>query len=138
MSKCLSALVAGQAYGVSGTGSAQVIGYVDMSAYDCLLCVVSNSLSVDTGIDAFILRGATSDAGAGAVTLATHAIDDAYDDDSDNLVLEVTTDDLVNAGQSIRYVSAVVTAANVHVYAVTYIRGFPKYAKTGLTANVLA
>ena len=124
--------------GTTATNATDV-GWVDMKDYDALLVTAFASTLTGAGVTAFSILGNTASDGSGAdVTITSHAVASAPDAVADYLVLECNKDEIVAAGETLRYVSANVTMANAaDENVVTYIQR-AKTLKAGNTADVVA
>ena len=119
--------------------NAHDIGWVDMKDYDRILVTAFASALTGVGVTAFSIIGNTDASGGGSdVTIVSHAVGSAPDAVGDYLVLECSKDDIVAAGETLRYVSANITMANAaDENVVTYIQE-AKTAKASNTADVVA
>jgi len=115
------------------------IGWVDMKDYDKILVTAFASALTGAGVTAFSILGNTASDGSGSdVTVVSHAVGSAPDAVGDYLVLECNKDEIVAAGETLRYVSAnLAMANNADENVVTYIRE-AKTAKASNTADVVA
>ena len=119
--------------------NAHDIGWVDMKDYDAIMVTAFASALTGVGVTAFSILGNTASDGSGSdVTITSHAVGSAPDAVGDYLVLECNKDEIVAAGETLRYVSANVTMANAaDENVVTYIRR-AKTLKASNTADVVA
>jgi len=115
-------------------------GWVDAQNFRKFAVATCASALTGVGVTALVLQGNTASDGSGTdVTLATHAVGTAPDAVGDMLYLEADLDDAAVGTDGIRYVNALVTAANAaDDTVVTYILSEAKYPAAGLSADVIA
>lgn len=118
------------------------IAWVDLSLFERIL--VSAMLVAGTGLLTFKLFASESASGAGTpVEVKAHADPTVADAAGDTVVLELTADELsklgIAGGVELRYISAEIDCDHADdIVAVTYTRMGPKFAYSGLTADVIA
>ncbi|MHC5108748.1 MAG: hypothetical protein ACYTHJ_02575 [Planctomycetota bacterium] len=122
--------------------SATDVAWVDCSGYRSFAVGVIATALTGNGLDAAgalrILGNSESDGSGFDVVLATHATvtPDAV---GDWLWLEVDLSDLAENAPNVRYVSANLNSANaLDDHTVVYMLGDPRYAKAGLSADVIS
>lgn len=127
-----------------GSTAAVDIAWVDMKDYSEITISTFASALTGAGCNAFTILANSESNGSGTdATVATHAIGSAPDAVGDYLFLSVSAEmiravETSSTGQ-LRYVSASITCANAaDEQVVTYIRSEPRFAKDGLTADVVA
>ena len=112
--------------------TATSIAWVDMSEFCSLL--VAFIRTVGTSSLTFIVQGSASSDGSGPVLVKTITM--AAQPDA---VGEIDTNDIMNAGTDLRYVSAVLTVGTAtDEGVVVYTLGNAKHEKLALTADIVA
>lgn len=119
--------------------SAADAGWVDARNFRKFAVSTCATVLTGVGVTALVLQGNSASDGSGTdVTLATHAVGSAPDAVGDSLFIECDLDDAA-AATSIRYVNALVTAANAADDTLcTYILSGIKHATSGQSADVVA
>jgi hypothetical protein len=118
------------------------IGWVDMSLFGSFLCAAV--FVSGTGILTFKLYASESATGAGSpIEVKAHADPTVADAAGDVVFLELTSEELaklgIATGVDLRYVSAELDCDHADdIVAVVYTRGNPRFACSGLTADVIA
>lgn len=114
-----------------------------MRDYRNFMAVAMASALTGNGVTAFTINGATNSSGANSTVIKTHALASAPDAVGDNVILEVTAEEVrqqgVTSGYNFTHVSAVLTmdnAADENV--VTYIFANPRFAHDALSADVIS
>lgn len=124
--------------------TASEIGWVDMSDYEGIVVKVNAVNLTGVGVDEFsIVANSESDGGGTDATVDSHAVASAPDAAGDYLFLEVSAEQIraveTAATGQLRYVTAKIGTANASDRVeVTYIRYGARFAKDGLTADVVA
>lgn len=116
------------------------VAWVDMRDYDRILCGFFRT--VGTGdIDTMRVIGNPQSNGGGTdVVIKTKTLTGVQPNAvGDYNFIEVSADEIVAAGEDLRYVSLQLEfATSTDEGVVTYIRGGAKYPQSGLTADVIA
>jgi hypothetical protein len=115
---------------------ATAIAWVPISTYERFLATVT---VIAGSIVTFRILAATDGSGSNPVEVKAHATPTSADAAGDTLVLECSAAELPALGDDLTHVSAEVdmgSAANTA--AVTYTRGTPRFASSGLTADVIS
>ncbi len=122
------------------SGAGKALGWVDMRDFGGILVSVLSAVLVGVGVTAFKLVANTKSDGTGtSADIKTHALGSAPDAAGDYLFLEATAEEIRALGPDFRYVSARITTANAGDKIVaTYVRGAPRFAYEGLTADQVA
>lgn len=124
-------------HNVADATVATKIAWVDMSKFGQFL--VDATLVSGTGILTFKLFASASSDGSSAVEVKAHADPTVADAAGDNVFLELSSDELSSVGTDLRYVSAELDCDHADdIVAVTYTRSDPRFAYSGLTADVIA
>lgn len=125
------------------TTAATAVAWVDMRDYGAFGVMAMASALTGAGVTAFSIQASAAPEGTNPVTIRSHAVGSAPDAVGDQLFLEVSAEE-VNAvgklaGKDLRYVSAVLTMANsADENVVTYFLSDPRFASSGLTADVVS
>lgn len=117
------------------------LGWVDMRDYGNIMITVLAAALTGAGVTVFkILANAQSNGGGTDYEIKAHAVGSAPDADGDYLVLECSAEEIAQvSGGLARYVSANIDTADASDNIVaTYIRCNPRFAQSGLTADVVA
>lgn len=125
------------------SASATAVAWVDMRDYGAFGVMAMASALTGAGVTAFSIQASAADSGTNPVTIRSHAVGSAPDAVGDQLFLEVSAEEVNGvgklAGKDLRYVSAVLTLANsADENVVTYILSEPRFAASGLTADVVS
>lgn len=113
------------------------VGWVDMQDFNAL--AVGFFRTVGTSALTFLIRGSASSDGSSPQTVKTVTVSSQPDAVGDYIYAEITGDEMKEAGQTLRYASATLTfATSTDEGVVTYVRGHPRRAFAGLTANSVA
>ena len=117
--------------------TATSIAWVDMTEFCSLL--VAFIRTVGTSSLTFIVQGSASSDGSGPVLVKTITLAAQPDAVGDIVFGEIDTNDMMNAGSNLRYVSAVLTVGTAtDEGVVVYTLGNAKHEKLALTADVVA
>jgi len=128
-----------QLYDFDPNGTAAVdIAWVDMRDFQNFACVFARTIG--TGAVTFAILGNTASDGSGTdVTIKTHPVTFEPDMLMEQIWLECTADELASFGADYRYVSASVSVATATDEGVVgYVRAGPKFAQSGLTADIVS
>lgn len=113
------------------------IAWVDMSTFSHFLALLT--LISGTGVLTFKLFASAASDGSNPVEVKAHADPTVADAAGDQVVLELSAEELKGLGATLRYVSAEVDMDGAtDAAAVTYIRSAGRFAYDGLTADVIA
>lgn len=113
------------------------IAWVDMSQFSHLLCLLT--LVSGTGVANFRLLASAASDGSNSVEVKVHAGPTVADAPGDQLVLELSAEELKGLSGDLRYVSAEVDMdAATDIAAVTYIQSAGRFAYEDLTDDVIA
>lgn len=113
------------------------VAWVDMRDYGLFLA--SLALVSGTGVLTFKIKASATSTGTNPVEVKAHADATVADAQGDNLFLECSSQELAALGTDLRYVSVVTDYDHADdIAAVTYTRMNPRFAKDGLTADVIA
>ena len=132
-------------YDFDYSNSAVDVAWVDMQNYKEFIVVAFLSVPAAGAISQFSLIANADSAGGGSdVTIKTHALGSSPDAVGDYVVLSCTAEEIAqeaaDAGVTgVRYVSANLTLSQAAAEAVvTYVLCHPRFAYSGLTADLIS
>lgn len=139
-SKPFSAKFAVTNYMSGDVSSATDTAWVDMRDFDAILISVMSATLTGDGTTVFKINANPESDGSGSdVEIKAHAVGSAPDAVGDWLFLECTAEEITAAGDTLRFVSATLTADNSSDrLSIMYIRRADLFAKAALTADVVA
>ena len=114
------------------------VAWVDMRDFSGLTVAYYKTVGT-ASLSAFTIQGSASSNGASPATVATKTISSDPDAVGDYVFLEIDADDIAQAGDGFRYVSAQLTVDTATDEAlVTYIRTGARFADENVTADTVA
>ena len=121
-----------------GATTVLAVAWVDMKDFGEFMATIFRT--VGTSATTFDIGASASADGSSAVAVVAHAVGDEPNAVGDQLHLEISAEQLAGMSTAgLRYVSARISCATgTDEFVVSYRRAKPRFAKDGLTADIVA
>lgn len=125
---------------MSGNATAgKALKWVDMRDFQNFAVVLIAAALTGAGLTAFKIQASKLSDGSNPVDVVTRTMGTNPDAVGDMVFLEVVAEQIQQALDGGRFVSAVITTANAaDSYAATYIQERPRFPQAGLTADIIS